>query len=297
MKYTSLSLLFTIIILFTINSSDSIKEEYLSIRKSVKPDTAISKAIKKFNTNKSDIPKQTVIRFPEFNVTIFDFMGYQIDDYSDEVIGIESAYGELIGYETNTPYIKAKKDTLLLYETLDERINHNLLKIKSDNTADHFKVHMGYIGSVYELFQREGMTSEALNKAYENSFRKKELTKMLPLKDSAKYYYRALPHTADVELITVKDGKTIRLSKQNSKSLRETEAQFFKREFKKIKKKYTMHDTLVYIDSELPETATLTKNTKLFNYIYDSYMFKIEHYRNKTKKATKYIVISIMYGC
>ena len=95
----------------------------------------------------------------------------------------------------------------------------------------------------------------------------------------------------------MKDGKIEPVKKRNTKEQIDWEKKQLQEEFVRIKKKYQLHDTLVVIPGEYDTVATLTKKGKLFAYGYNSFLFRLERFRNKKRIETKYIVVSIGYGC
>jgi hypothetical protein len=100
-----------------------------------------------------------------------------------------------------------------------------------------------------------------------------------------------------MEAITVVDGEIVPVKKRNTKKQVEDEEFRYNKELERIKKKYSLRDTLVVIPGEYDTVATLTKDKKLYGYGYDFFLFKIERYNKNKKIDTKYIVVSIMYGC
>ena len=243
-------------------------------------------------TNDTTNISKTNIHFPDFKVIIHGYKGYEIDSYDGEILGLTEKNASLV-IDDEHEYVLARQDTLFLYETMDERIGENIIQILPNTNGDTFKVYSGYIGLIYEQFNVKGMELEAINKAYENSLRINEATKFIALTDIGNLNFKLLPDD-NLGLNLLKDRRdkeTDTIQQQHEKVISLTE------EFKKVKQKYGMRDTLVEIPIEFTEYATLTKNGKLFNYVFDSDIFRIEQYRNNTKISTKYIVVKIMYGC
>ncbi|MFC5271629.1 hypothetical protein [Adhaeribacter terreus] len=54
---------------------------------------------------------------------------------------------------------------------------------------------------------------------------------------------------------------------------------------------------MVVIPGEYDSVATLTRNKKLYNYGYDAFLFRLQRFSKKKLIETKYIVVSIAYGC
>lgn len=154
-----------------------------------------------------------------------------------------------------------------------------------------------FLSQLNEIVDYRNHTPEELEKIYEAHKPVKEITSYTSIKDSAAYFFRALPHTADMESVTVIDGEVIPLKKRNTMKQIKDEELRYNKDLERIKKKYTLKDTLVIIPGEYDTVATLTKNGKLYGYSYDYYVFKIERYNRNKKIDTKYVVVNIMYGC
>lgn len=258
-------------------------------------------------------PKETRLRYTDFSIVFYDFKGYSVDyfgqsedysgkgyssgDTSEAALNIEE---KIIGDSENKDYketLIVKKDTLHLSEDLDERINNTLIQIIPTNKNDMFKMSYCYLSNLGEIIDYRKYSRDELDKLYVNAIHLSEKTKYFTIKDSANFYFKALPHTSDMEAVTVVDGKVVPVKKGNTKDQIAWEQKQFEEEFNRIKKKYHLKDTLVVIPSESGLTATLTKDNKLFDYVYDSFLFRIDHYRNNKLIETKYIVIAITYGC
>jgi hypothetical protein len=75
------------------------------------------------------------------------------------------------------------------------------------------------------------------------------------------------------------------------------EKKYFEGEMERIKKKYKMRDTDVYIPSEYGTYAKLTKQKSLFDYQVNAFVFKIQCLRKEKIIETRYIRISIATTC
>lgn len=254
-----------------------------------------------------DGPKETGLRFPGYTVVFHDFRGYET------VYAGEDVYYPLFGGDETKPYamfnleekeledyietVIVQQDSVYISEDLDERINNTLIQIIPQDTKDRFKVSMCYLSQLNEVIDYRKYTPEELEKIYEAHRPVKEVTAYTAIKDSAKYYFRALPHTADMEAITIVEGEIVPVKKRNTKQQVEDEESRYNKELELIKKKYSLKDTLVVIPGEYDTVATLTKDKKLYGYSYDCFLFKIERFNKNKKTDTKYIVVTIMYGC
>jgi hypothetical protein len=191
-------------------------------------------------------------------------------------------------------------------EDLDQRFNNALIHIMSQNKDDAFKITFCYRTRVYEVFdnssltseEMDALTSEQINAQYENLLTYHDRTKPFQIKDSAGVYFYLVPHTADMEEITVRDGKIVPVKNRNSDEQNALEQKAVEQDFKRIKKKYHLKDTSVLLNNEYQTTATLTRNKKLFEYIYDAFFIRIDRTDGTGKVLeTKYIQIDIQYGC
>jgi hypothetical protein len=252
-------------------------------------------------------PNETRLRFSGYTVVFNDFKGYDLSYGEHEIPAV------IFGGNENNPYavlnsderglenyietVIVKQDSVYLSEDMDERINNTLIQIIPQDGKNRFKISMCYLTTLNEITDHRKHTSEELEKIYEAFRPVKEVTAYTAIKDSADYYFRALPHTADMEAITVVDGEIVPVKKRNTKKQVEDEEFRYNKELERIKKKYSLRDTLVVIPGEYDTVATLTKDKKLYGYGYDFFLFKIERYNKNKKIDTKYIVVSIMYGC
>lgn len=264
---------------------------------------------------------ETRLRYKNFSLVFYNFEGYERDKdrngdvykqtYSLQFGGnneniIEAEFNDNeqndeVSGDLNPNYeetLIVKKDTLHLSEQLfDDRINNTLIEIIPNNKEDKFKMSFCYLSSLNEIFDNRNHKSKELDKLYENQLTYKEQTKFVNINDSANFYFRALPHTADMEEITVLNNKIVPVKPRNTKAQISWEQSFYEEEIKRIKKKYNLKDTLVIIPGEYDTVATLTKNKKLFGYGYLSFLFRVERYNNNKLVETKYIVIEIASGC
>jgi len=249
--------------------------------------------------------KETRLQFPHYTVVFNNFKGYYFDpedpysahsfgDEKDPFAALKSPEQDMENYVETLIVLK---DSMYLSEDLDERISNTLLQIIPDNPKDKFKVSMCYHSTLNEIIDSREFTSEQLEELYEKNLAIKETTPYTTIKDSAKFYFRALPHTSDMEAIKVVDGQIVPIRKRNTKKQVEDEEMLFNKEIARIKKKYSLTDTLVIIPGEYDTYATLTKDKRLYGYGYDSFVFRIERFQNKKLVETKYIVVGIMYGC
>lgn len=268
---------------------------------------------------------ETKIRFPDYTVVFQDFKGYITDYSNDEPLGFSGQFSDRCG-DTNEAILNlvektgsyqeggndgdpeyeeilvAKKDTVHLSEELfDERIDNTLIQIIPMSKGDRYKVSLCYLASLNEIVDRRAYkreyTEEELELLYKKRFEKQEQSPYYALKDSAKFYFRALPHTPDMIAVTVEDGEVVPVKKRSQEDI-DSEGRHYKQELERIKNKYKFRDTLVHFPSEGGCTdGVFAKGEKLFSYGYDSYLFKIERYFNGVYKGSKYVVVSISFGC
>jgi hypothetical protein len=259
-------------------------------------------------------PKITRIHFPNFEILFHDFMGYGSDrgdgtvsfylPYANEPIDTgrvkwiqSTVYDESSEEESYVQYVQTNLDTLFLSEDLDERINNTLIEIVPHAKEDRFRISMCYLSDLYEVIDDRGLTWEQTEKLYAKQERYYEKTKTIGLNDSAQYFFRALPHTPDMVPVDVVDGKVVQLKYNNTAEQIQHEQILYDDEFSRIRAKYSLRDTLVIIPGEYNTVATLTRDRKLYNYTYRSYVFKIDRLIGKKVVETRHIVISIAYGC
>ncbi len=252
---------------------------------------------------------ETRLRFKNFTLVIHNFIGYEINEnfgertYGGQFGGSADFKQAILNDDEyyNGDYketLIVLKDTIELSESLfDNRINNTLFQIIPNNSQDRFKVSYRYLCSLNESIDYRNYTSEELkNFSYDDLIQIKEQTPLFTLKDSAQYFFRALPHSPDmVEVMVVDD--TVVAKKSNTQEELDWEQYQFSKELDRIKKKYNLRDTLVVIPGEYYTVLTLTKDNKLFGYGYESFLFQIECFNNKKLIEKKYIIIYIAYGC
>lgn len=238
--------------------------------------------------------KDTHLRFPEFDLVLHKFYGYYVHPEDNTLVG-EYAADLLRDSLNNNEILVARRDTVSLSEDLDERLNKTLFQLVPKNKQDYFKVSMVYIGRLTEIYDSIRYAGDM--ERYEKESRNvKETTKYVKLTDSAGYYFRATPHTADMVPVTVKNGKMVYKTDTTEAEMK-AEEQYNTNELDKIKRKYNLRDTLVEYPGEYTYYGTLTGNKLIYSYEYESYIIKINRYHKKKLVETKYIVVSIMYGC
>lgn len=238
--------------------------------------------------------KDTYLRFPEFDLILHKFYGYYVNSEDNTLVG---DYGvDLVKDSlTDTELLVARRDTVKLSEDLDERLNKTLLQLVPKNKDDRFKLSMAYVGHLWEYYDSilYAGDMERYEKVYHNV---RETTKYVKLTDSAQLYFRATPHTADMVPVVVKNGKMV-MERSTTDAEMKAEEQYYTKELDKIKRKYKLRDTLVEYPGEYTYYGNLTGNKRIYGYEYESYIIKIERYRKKKLIETKYVVVSIMYGC
>lgn len=255
-------------------------------------------------------PKETRLRFPHFTMVFHNFKGYE-----KEWENIESEYSLQFGpnnenvimaklnddEKENEDYVETlivMSDTLFLSEILfDDRINNTLIEFIPGTLTDLFKVSMCYLSSINEVIDYRKYTEQLMDRLYNESIHLNEITKYTFLPDSANFFFRAKPHTSDMEEVKVVDGKIVPAKKRNSQKQINHEQRYYEEEIARVKKKYHLRDTLVVIPAEYDRVATLTDDSHLFDYSYERFLFRIDRYNNKKLIETKYVAISIAYGC
>ena len=255
-------------------------------------------------------PKDTRLRYPHFTMVFHNFKGYE-----KEWGNIEGTYTLQFGpndeniimaklnddEKENEDYIEtliAMSDTMFLSEILfDDRINNTLIEFIPGTSTDLFKVSMCYLSSINEVIDYRKYIPQQLDQLYNESIHLNEITQYTFLSDSAHFFFRAMPHTSDMEEVKVVDGKIVPAKKRNSRTQIHQEQRYYEEEIARVKKKYNLRDTLVVIPAEYDRVATLTDDSHLFGYSYDAFLFRIDRYNKKKLIETKYVAVSIAYGC
>ncbi|NDI98690.1 hypothetical protein GWA97_06345 [Flavobacterium sp. LaA7.5] len=262
--------------------------------------------------------RETRLRYTDFTVVLHDFMGYDEDSYSKDYLYPYHSHNELenreyaqailnIEEQENEDYketLIVLKDTINLFESFgehgnDNRINNTLIQIVPNNSNDTFKVSFCYLSSLNEIIDYRKHSNKELETLYQQAeaWHIDEQTPYIKVKDSAGLYFKALPNTPDMVAVKVVNGEIVPVKSANTRKQLNDEEKQWKHEYKRIKKKYALRDTLVVIPGEYDTVATLTKDKKLYGYGYDAFLFRIERFVNGKKAQTKYITINILYGC
>jgi hypothetical protein len=272
-----------------------------------------------YNNTSDTLSRETRLRYNDFTVVLHDFDGYagmmfergnSYPYYSDDEAENRSHAQALLNVDEreNEGYLKTLvvlKDTVSLYESFgdhgydDNRINNTLLQIVPQNSGDTFKVSFCYLSRLSEIIDSRKYSGEELDALYEQAEARHidEQTPYVQVRDSAGLYFRALPHMPDMEAVKVINGKITPVKRANTRKQVNEEERQWEREYKRIKKKYSLNDTLVVIPGEYDTVATLTKDKKLYGYEYETFLFRIERFSNGKKAGAKYIAVTILYGC
>ncbi|MDR0873332.1 MAG: hypothetical protein LBN27_07705 [Prevotellaceae bacterium] len=255
--------------------------------------------------------RETRLRFPNFNLIIHDFQAYTEWEkelyWEQDSLDYPFTKGVYFNKDErdNENYVETlivTKDTLFLSESWgeeyeDNRINNTLFQILPNNPQDRFEMFYCYLSRLGEGIDDRNYSREELkNFRYEDLIQIKEQTPYYQIKDSARYFFRALPHSPDMEVVTIENGEMV-FPNQNTQEQMDWEQKQYEKEWNRIKKKYHLKDTLVEVPGEYTSVFTLTKDNKLFGYGYDSFLFRIDRYQKKKLVERKYIVIAILYGC
>jgi hypothetical protein len=258
--------------------------------------------------------KETRLGYEDFTVVFLNFNGL---DNSNPYLGLELDTTEFAlkvedsvkilsgedGYDYYEYYsietLTAKKDTVNLYETwnrLEDTDDNNVIgddvviQIIAKNKNDRFKISHCYLSDLYETmewkernFNDDGKrrTDEEYEIFHKSLFRVAEQTPYIALNDSSGFFRPKL-YTEYYERTTTY-GKW-------------QEEQYLA-DILRLKEKYGMRDTSVTLSGDCVYPATLTKDKRLFSYVYWGHLFRIEHFRNDKKIATKYIIVNIFDGC
>lgn len=252
--------------------------------------------------------KKTRIRFENFTLVIHDFKGYETG--INEMTGREDEIGERTyrgqfggGSDLNQAIFNDNeienedyketliilKDTLHLSESLvmggnDNKINKTLFEIKPRTDNENYQISFCYLSSLYEMFQDRNLSEAEFEKLYGNRFFKKERTDFVAIEDSSRYYF-------PLTLLSDHNEQAWYINGTMTTS-------FYDKEHDRIKKKYSLSDTLIIFSGEGGSSyATLTNGSRIFGYDAYAYLLKVDRLKDKKIIETKYIVIYIAYGC
>lgn len=290
---------------FLLHSSFTIKECHPAYEAGILFQRAQINSVFSISTH-PDSEKDTRIKFPDFEVIFYNFRAYdtELSESGDLVFfsyfamtNSDEAAFLVRSDSSDEEYIQTSNDTLILSEDLDERINNTLLEIVPVYHKDQFRVNMYYESTLGQIIDDREMTYQERDSAWEQVIKINEHTPPIHLPDSARYFFRAAPHTPDMIEVTVKDGEIVPVSFNNTEEQIKKEQAYDEQEWERIKTKYALHDTLVEIPGEYITIAPLTDGKKLYGYGYDYYVFEIQRLQNQKIIETVYIRIGIAYGC
>ncbi|MBS7565782.1 hypothetical protein KHS38_15345 [Mucilaginibacter sp. Bleaf8] len=257
-------------------------------------------------------PKETRIRFKNFTVVIHNFKGYESPykendsgEYSDHIDTSEYSFNETERSDADGNALPsyretliAKYDTVHLSEHVEETINNTLIEIVPNDKSESFKVTWRYLSSLNEVVDDNiHRSSKEWDKAYSKTVHYQEATKVIALKDSGKFFFRASPHTPDMVQIEVKNGKVVPVNFHNSKEQIDIEQRYWDEDMRRVRAKYRLKDTSVKLRDDYETEVTLAIGRKLFMYNYDAHLFRIDRIRNSKVVETKYLVVYISDGC
>jgi hypothetical protein len=243
--------------------------------------------------------RETRLRYCGFTLIFHDFKSY--DNYNEVYIR-EFLVCDEYWKETATGYIQTKeiliveKDTVNLYESeyngqenlvtcFRLNVKNVIIQIVPKNKDDKFKVFQSCLSNLVEVVDRNKYYFDDNGKRRTDEedelFSKSlahfdEKTPYMKLEDSSGFYFRTKPFPDD-------NGNIDEINKWRRE-------QYFV-DILRIKKKYKLKDTLVDVGGEGLFSAILTKDKRLFSYSYWAYIFRIEHFKNGKKIATKYIIV------
>jgi hypothetical protein len=134
-----------------------------------------------------------------------------------------------------------------------------------------------------------------------NSGRFREQTPYITLTDSSDFYFKTKPYPSGF----VCNDTIEKLQKEQYNTddfyicnpVEKWRSIQYSADILRIKEKYKLRDTLVYLSGECSYPAKFTKNNRLFSYEYWGYLFKIEHFSKNKKIATKYIIVNMLDFC
>ena len=211
------------------------------------------------------------IKFSDYFVTIYNYGVYESviqysnnnrpvyldDEHSNQKIDVNVL-------AVNQCYLMPKQDTLYLNEWVFNDLSDKMLKI-TPNTKDkdvRFKLSARLAERIWQQKPRD-MDYEEWEGIADDW---KGVSPSITIKDSAKYYFR-IPQIQKLS------------------------------DFPELQKTVNLRDTLVVIEGEYDDVATIVYKDRPAHFIVDDVILRIDKYRKETLIETKYIRIVFSYGC
>lgn len=249
----------------------------------------------------------TIIKWGNQSVLFHDFKGiypYSSGEqnllyfnYRELNIGKDLEWKDSINESTQETYevfdFKIFVDTFFLGEDIDMRLDSKWIEFSKPKKGEKYVMSMAYLYSINEVFDHRVTP----NFNYDSALRFFGHTEYFELEDSASRFFQVGSHSPDMIRVDVVDGELVSLEDPKSPDEIAWEYEYDSTQFSKIKQQYGFSDTSVLIPGEYDTYVSLTKNNKLFTYVYDSFIFKFQRFKGKKCVETKYFVVWIHYGC
>ncbi len=230
--------------------------------------------------------QQMWLQYPDYAIYFPDFKGYERSgtnadgswEYSTPftIRDERTKEADLLMEEVNdsvTEKIQVYKDTLHLSEDVGVYVDNTHMQIIPTDKRDHFVVS-------YCMLTR--LNEASTDRDFPGGSSWQEYTPFIRLRDSVRNQFVIDP--PDDRVLWGQPGPI--------------EDDYYARQLAAIKRKYRLQDTLIELSSEGGTSyITLKKGKKLYGYGRESYLIRVEQYRNGRLRSRKFIVISMSFGC
>lgn len=232
--------------------------------------------------------RQMWLQYPDYAIYFPDFKGYEGSgtnangswEYTTRFTPIEGLPKEkeadLLTERVNDSVwekIQVYSDTLHLCEDVGVYVDNTHMQIIPTDKRDHFVVS-------YCMLTR--LNEASTDRDFPGGSSWQEYTPFIRLRDSVRNQFVIVP--PDDRVLYGWPGPT--------------EDDYYARQLAAIKRKYRLQDTLIEISGEGGSSyITLKKGKKLYGYGRESYLIRVEQYRNGRFRSRKFIVITMSFGC
>lgn len=232
--------------------------------------------------------EQMWLQYPEYAIYFPHFKGYEKD-----VANVNGSWE----YSTPTPFTASDerpKEADLLMEQVNDSVREKIQVYKDtlhlsedvgvylDNTRMHIIPSDRHDRFVVSYCMLTRLNETSTDRDFPGGSSWQEYTPFIRLRDSVRNQF----------VIDAPDDRVL-YGQPGPK-----EDDYFARQLAAIKRKYRLQDTLIEISGEGGSSyITLKKGKKLYGYGRESYLIRVEQYRNGRLRSRKFIVIYMSFGC
>lgn len=209
----------------------------------------------------------TNIKYSNFMVTIYNYGVYQtVIDYNHnnkEYYNDDRSYNVVID-GVDSCYLETNKDTLELNEWVFNDISNKIMRIIPLTAKKDLSYKVS--ASLYERIWKQQTDYSTTGELSDLSDQWEGISPAVTLKDSAKNYFK-IPLVSNIS------------------------------DFPDLKKRLALRDTLVVIEGEYDDVATIVYKNNPCHFVIDDILFRFDVFKKGVLIETKYLKITFSYGC